>query len=153
MNYWPEFPAATAERSIAENAAEGTPVGDPVSATDANDDTLTYALGAAPFTIDDDGQIRVARGAALDYEAGTLYVVTVTATDPSNALAIIFVSITVTDVNEAAGGRGRRPFHVRRGHVGHRSTCSPTTSDPDEDDLTDSLGGTGHQRVGDGRDG
>ncbi len=100
VNYPPEFPGSTAERSIAENAAEGTPVGDPVSATDANDDTLTYALAADPFTIDDDGQIRVARGAALDYEAGTLYVVTVTATDPSNANAIVFVSISVTDVNE-----------------------------------------------------
>ena len=101
VNYPPVFPGATAERSVAENAAEGTPVGDPVSATDANNDTLSYTLDAAPFTIDGDGQIRVARGAALDYEAGTLYVVTVTATDPSNALAIILVSISVTDVNEA----------------------------------------------------
>ena len=101
VNFPPEFPDATAERSVAENSTEGTPAGAPVKATDANDDRLSYTLGAAPFTIDGGGQIRVAQGAALDYEGTTLYVVTVTARDPSDALAIIFVSITVTDVNEA----------------------------------------------------
>ena len=36
---------ATATRTIAENTPSGTNIGDPVAATDANNDILTYALG------------------------------------------------------------------------------------------------------------
>ena len=137
VNFPPEFPDDTAERSVAENATEGTPVGDPVSATDANNDTLSYALDADPFTIDGDGQIRVARGAALDYEAGTVYFVTVTAADPSNASAIILVRISVTDVNEppeAVDDSGRTDEDVEL-------TVDVLTNDddPDEDDPNDTL--------------
>ena len=54
-NVAPAFPSETATRSIAENTAAGTNIGAPVAATDANDDTLTYALSggdAMYFTID-----------------------------------------------------------------------------------------------------
>ena len=55
-NNAPEFAAATATRSVAENTAAGMPVGAPVTATDADDDTLTYTLGgsdAGSFAIDE----------------------------------------------------------------------------------------------------
>ena len=85
-NSAPEFDAATAERSVAENTAAGENVGAPVMATDADTgDTLAYTLGgadAASFDIDAmSGQITVGAGTTLDYETKQTYSVTVTATD------------------------------------------------------------------------
>ena len=82
----PEFDGETAERSVAENSAAGTAVGDPVVATDGDTgDSLTYsldAMGDMYFDIDDMGQITVGEGTMLDFESGmTSYTVTVTATD------------------------------------------------------------------------
>ena len=49
----PTFPSETMERAIDENAPEGTAAGAPVTATDPNDDVLTYSMtGAAAFSID-----------------------------------------------------------------------------------------------------
>ena len=56
VNSAPAFPATeNGQREIAEDATGGTAVGDPVAATDFNNDTLTYTLSgtdAALFTID-----------------------------------------------------------------------------------------------------
>ena len=58
-------------RTVNENAEAGSPIGKPVSATDADNDVLIYALSgtdAARFDIDPaTGQIKVKQ--ALDYEA------------------------------------------------------------------------------------
>ncbi|MDE0017114.1 MAG: cadherin domain-containing protein [Candidatus Poribacteria bacterium] len=67
-------------RSIAENTASGTNIGDPVSATDADtDDPLAYTLGgtdAESFSIvSTSGQLQT--NAALDYETQSAYTVTV----------------------------------------------------------------------------
>ena len=102
----PEFPSESAVRSVVENASEGTDVGLPVSATDADNDTLTYSLTSSgsdhdSFTIDSDGQIKVAEGADLDHEAKSTYSVVVTAADPSGATGTISVTINVTNVDEA----------------------------------------------------
>ena len=105
-NAAPVFPGVqngAIQRSVAENTGEGEVVGDPVAATDAEDDALTCALGgpdADLFTIDEQtGQIRVGAGTALDYEADkNVYEVTVTATDSSGARATVTVTIAVTDV-------------------------------------------------------
>ena len=54
-NNAPEFAAATDTRTVVENTAAGEDIGDPVAATDADADTLTYTLGgddAASFDID-----------------------------------------------------------------------------------------------------
>ena len=92
---------ASATRSVAENTAAGENIGDPVAATDPNNDTLTYTLGGADaesFDIEESsGQLQAK--AALDYETKTSYTVEVTATDPSGASATITVTITVTDVD------------------------------------------------------
>ena len=106
-NVGPVFPDASDgvfERSVAENTGEGEVVGGPVAATSPSGGALTYALGgadAALFAIDaDTGQIRVAAGTALDYEADeNVYEVIVTAADSSGASATIAVTITVTDVD------------------------------------------------------
>ena len=83
MNEAPAFASASTTRSVAENTVAGTAIGAVVSATDANNDLLTYTLGgddAASFDIDSmTGQLKT--NAALDYETKSSYSVTVTATD------------------------------------------------------------------------
>ena len=99
-------------REVAENTAEDMAIGAPVVAMDVDGDTLEYSLDAANrnlFEIDEDtGQLKTM--AALDYEAPTSYMVTVSVTDgkdadmPTLTAAVddtISVTITVTDVNEA----------------------------------------------------
>ena len=101
-NSAPVFSADSATREIAENTAAGENIGNPVVATDDDDDALTYALGgtdAEPFDIvASSGQLRTE--ASLDYETKSSYSVRVTATDPSSASDSIIVTITVTDVDE-----------------------------------------------------
>ena len=103
----PEFDEGlNATRLAVENSAAQTPVGDPVTATDADvGDILVYSLSGADvdtFTVDSEsGQIRVADGAALDHEAQPSHMVTLTATDVSFGADSITVTITIDDVDEA----------------------------------------------------
>ena len=101
-NVAPDFAATSTTRSVAENSATGTPVGAPVSATDADEgDTITYSLGTTTDDMAFDiststGQISTK--APLDYETKSSYSVTVTATDDDDASSSIMVTIMVTDV-------------------------------------------------------
>ena len=112
---------ATTSREIVENSAAGTRVGAAVSAVDLDESrqqqVLTYTIGDSTITgaqpADDDlfsigratGQITVAADDTLDYEHETntddLYIVLVTATDPSGLTSSIDVTIMVTDEKEA----------------------------------------------------
>ena len=112
-------PNSTATGAESEELIQGD-VGNPVSVTDDNGDTLSFTLGgpgAAHFkvsvTTDDDDtndvnesgqpQIEVKAGAMLDYETNTSHTVTLTANDgsgTSTATAMITVIIYVTDVDE-----------------------------------------------------
>ena len=100
-NQPPTFPSDTDSRSIDENSEEGTPVGEPVTATDLDaGDNLTYSLLGEPdadlFDIDNDGQIRVSPGTVLDYEASrNTYQVVVRAYDGADS-----ATINVTNVEE-----------------------------------------------------
>ncbi len=130
-NNAPEFPASeTGARSVAENTAAATDIGDPVAATDADAaDTLTYTLGGtdvASFAIvAGTGQLQTK--AALDYEDADnrTYTVVVTATDTSNETDTITVTISVTNVDEA----GAVSFSATTPVVGAALTASLT--DPD----------------------
>ena len=118
INFSPVFDTETTTRMVAENSGAGTSVALPVTATDAGD-TLAYSLsgvGSSFFDIvGSSGQIRVADGVSLDYEDpgnqgdNNQYLVTVAATDTSNATDTIDVTISVTDVDEAPAvlGSGR----------------------------------------------
>ena len=100
----PEFAdSEDGARSVAENTGSGMEIGAPVTATDANDDTLTYTLGgtetAVSFDIDTaTGQLMTK--AALDYETKASYSVTVTASDSGGLSDSIDVTITVTNEDE-----------------------------------------------------
>ena len=96
---------ASTTRSIAENTASGTNIGDAVSATDADtNDTLTYTLGgtdAESFSIvSTTGQLQTK--AALDYETQSSYTVTVDVSDGKGGTDRINVTINVTDEAAAA---------------------------------------------------
>ena len=88
------------------NPAQGTTVGAAMTATDADNDTLTYSItGPNPggFTIDSTtAQLRSGPAESYDFEdpAKNTYTVTVTATDSRGASDSIPVTVTVTDVNE-----------------------------------------------------
>ena len=104
QNRAPEFPGATDTRSIDEDSAAGTNVGNPVTASDPDRDTLTYTLSgtdASSFSIGSrTGQVTVGTGTMLDYETKASYTITVTATDPDNVSDTISVTVTVGNVDE-----------------------------------------------------
>ena len=149
VNTAPAFDADIATRSVAENMVAGEDIGEPVMATDADDDTLTYTLSgtdASSFTIDEStGQLMTM--ADLDYETKTTYRVTVTATDTSEATDSVMVTITVTDVDEnvapefADSEDGVRS--VAENMVAGEDIGEPVmATDADDDTLTYTLSGT-----------
>ena len=109
-NNQPQFAAESDSRSVDENAAAGTSVGQPIIATDPDGDPLTYALsGSGAFAIDaSSGQISVASGAALDHETQESYTLTVTVSDGRNAAGeadafaddSMIVTVSVVNVDE-----------------------------------------------------
>ena len=110
-------------RTVAENTTSGE-VGAPVTATDADNDTLTYTVAAAStsqtdtahlaafntdFEIDaTNGQITVKPGAAIDFETRASYAVSYQVTDKKDAAAAtdtviddrVALTVTVTNANE-----------------------------------------------------
>ena len=103
-NAAPDFGADSTTREVAENSPAGTNVGAAVTATDGNDDTLTYSLegtDAASFQIvSASGQIQTTSGVTYDYETKASYSVTVKADDGLGGTDTIAVAIDLTDVNE-----------------------------------------------------
>ena len=108
----PDFVSGADTRSVDENTPPGVNIGDPISATDADEtgngtdalefgNTLTYSLSgvdAASFDIDaSTGQLITK--APLNTEAKATYSVTVTASDGQNSDDQV-VSIGVTNVDE-----------------------------------------------------
>ena len=105
-NNAPEFSAATATREVPENSAPDIAVGAVVTATDADNDTLTYSLEETDdhesFAIDSSsGQIQTVSGVTYDHEAAqNSYSVTVRADDGNGGTDTIHVTVNVTDVDE-----------------------------------------------------
>ena len=105
-NAAPGFGAGTATRSIPENTGPDQDVGAAFTATDADNDPLTYALegqDAASFdlvTVGGSAQIRTKAGVTYDHEAKSTYFVTVKAEDGKGGTDVIAVTINVADVNE-----------------------------------------------------
>ena len=102
---------ASTTRSVTENTAAGVNIGTAVSATDKDNDTLTYSLSgtdAESFGIvSSSGQLQTS--AALDYETKTSYSVTIRAYDGNSAADFIDVTINVTDDPNAAPSAQANP--------------------------------------------
>ena len=140
-------------RSIPENTTAGRPIGDPVSATDEEDDTLTYSLDdqdGASFEIDANGQVKTKD--PLDYEDKSLYLVTVSVTDSFDANGdpetpgvednTIAVTINVTDVNEKpvfADGAPITQTVAENTAADTNIGSAYTATDPENDALTYTL--------------
>ena len=136
------------ERSVAENTPAGRNIGSPVSATDLDEDTLTYSLAgvdAASFGIvGTTGQLRTR--APLDYEQKNIYSVAVNVSDGNGGTDTIGVTINVTDVAE-----NNAPVFVERSATersipentpaGRNIGAPIRATDLDEDTLTYSLAG------------
>ena len=141
----------TATRTIAENTTAGTNIGSAVSATDANNDTLTYKLSgidAASFSIvSTTGQLKTK--AALDYETKTSYSVTITVSD-GNLTDTISVTINVTDIDETppnrapvfTDGTSTTRTIAENTTAGTNIGSAVSATDADDDTLTYTLSGT-----------
>ena len=87
--------------AVAENAPLGAFVGQPLQATDPNDDPLNFSLSgtdAETFSVDANGQISMT--AVPDYEIRSSYQVTATVSDPAGGSDAIMVNISVQNVEE-----------------------------------------------------
>ena len=148
-NSAPVFASGSTTRSIPENTPAGRNIGSPVSATDADEDTLIYGLSgadAASFSIvGTSGQLKTK--APLDYEKKNAYAVTVIASDGNGGTDTISVAINVTDVNEnnppvfaEANTTRSIPENTPAGrHIGEAVSAKDADSD---DTLAYTLSGT-----------
>ena len=100
VNQVPVFTfASPVIRSVDENTSAGTPIGEPISATDADNHALTYSLGgsdASAFTIvPGNGQLLTREGVSYDYKIRRVYSVTVNVRDGHGGTDSIAVRISV----------------------------------------------------------
>ena len=102
----PDFGTESIDRAVSKNAMMDSPVGAPVTASDPDNDPLTYSLEGGDtdtFRIKPDtGQI-MTKGHPLDTDG---HIVTVKATDPMLAWDTVDVNIDVTDRNPSNNNGG-----------------------------------------------
>ena len=105
----------------------GVNIGTATTATDADNDTLTYTLGgtdAAAFNIvPTTGQLKIKN--TLDYETKRTYTVKITVSDGS-LTDLITVTINVTNINEEVGDDGGQ----QPGDTGGTPTITASTAAP-----------------------
>ncbi|MBB5209069.1 cadherin domain-containing protein [Chiayiivirga flava] len=130
---------ADASFNVAENSASGTVVG----TLDASDPdatapfaTLVFAItagnDAGTFAIDaGTGVLSVADAAALDFESGAAFALTVTATDGGGSSATAQVTIATTDVNEVPVLSDTARSVLQSSAVGTPVGAPVSASDPD----------------------
>ena len=128
-------------------------IGDPLEATDFNNDTLYYSLsgaGAASFEINQNtGQLLTASNTLLDFERKRSYRFTVEVSDRADQHGdpdmVIDdrqnVTITVTNVNEAPKITGDAAPSVEEDS--NSAVASYTGDDPERDTLTWTISGSG----------
>ena len=135
---------ASTDRSVVENSAAGTDVGPAVTATDADNDTLTYSLegtDAASFSIvSTRGQIQTS--AELNHEARPSYSVRVKADDGKGGTATIGVTISVTDENEPPTVNGRDELTLSENDENFSESYSASDPEGVASTLTWSVAGT-----------
>ena len=141
-NQPPTFASGTVTRSVAEDAAVGSAVGDAVTANDPENDTLAYSMSptvGVPFEIvPETGQLLTT--GTLDHETANSYTLTVRAEDPSGASDTKTVQVEVSDVNEPPVVSGGAVVRFTENETGDVATF--TATDPDIGDTVSwDLGG------------
>ena len=106
QNEPPSFTDTAVTLTVAENTPPGTNIGDPITATDPDNDEIRYTLqgdDAELFNINPrTGQISVGDNTQLDYETQpNTHQLQVTATDPdgTNTNTTINITINITNIN------------------------------------------------------
>ena len=138
----PVFPAdGNYDRSIRENLPAGRNLGATVTATDANNDRLTYSIAASDEfeIVDSTGQLRTK--AELDHEDREQHFVTVTATDPGGLTDTVSVTITVEDVDETPVVSGPSSMEFEEGTSVGATLATYTSTDPDRKGIDLVLSG------------
>ena len=107
-NTLPTFSATALTRSVADNAAPGTSVGEPIpAATDADDDTLSYRMlgvDARFFSFDaTTRQITTRTGVDYDFETQDRYSVRIEVADGNGGTDTVTVTIQLTDGSVTPG--------------------------------------------------
>ena len=150
VNEAPAFKHSTLTRSVAENTAAGTNLGNALDVSDPEGDTLTYTLGgkdAASFSFDSTNR-RLQTKAALDYETKTSYTVVVTVSDSGSLTDSVTITINVTDVSEnndpvfTDGTSTTRSVAENTASGTNIGTAIAATDADTGDTLTWTLGGT-----------
>ncbi len=129
-NAVPVFPESASARMLEENPAAGAAVGEPVAATDADDDTLTYTFGGTDkdsFDFDTEtGQITTRADVIYDFEASkNVYAVTVTASDGTDETGVD-VTITLTDAPALSVAPAQARVLMADGAAGFEITAAAT---------------------------
>ncbi len=120
-------------------------IGDPITATDADNDTLTYAItnSSSLFRIQSSGQLQ---GIGLDHETTASHTLTITATDTNNGSDSISVTVTVIDTNEipliSSDNEPTLSFNAGNAASTNLGSIYTAYDYDDSDTLTFSLGGT-----------
>ena len=129
-------------RAVPEDTAEGASFGEPVTATDRDDDdTLTYSLrGDDADSFDIDGRTgQLLAKAALDYESRANYSLEVRVSDGEGGSDTIDLTVRVTNVNEPPAIAG--PAMADYEENGADAVAAYTAEDPEGTEVAWSLGG------------
>ena len=111
----PTFAVTNVNRSLPEDSPVGTLLGDPIAATDPEDDSLTYSLsgdGSEHFNVNNQGQITLR--ATLNHEDAPSYTLILSVSDGKDDIsnpdsetdATVTANVTVEDINEPPGAPG-----------------------------------------------
>ncbi len=120
-------------------------IGDPITATDADNDTITYAItnSSSLFRIQSSGQLQ---GIGLDHETTASHTLTITATDTNNGSDSISVTVTVNDINEiptiSSDNESTLSFSAGTAASTNLGSIYTAYDYDDSDALTFSLAGT-----------
>ena len=140
-NKSPEFDSVLPDKfSVAEGPVAGAELGEPYTADDPDEDTVTYTLegddSAVLSVVRATGQIMVGVGFTLDFEdpadanTDNVYIIEIVADDGHGLIVRMDLEITVTDIDEP----GSVVISVTNPRVG--SELAATLSDPDGNPAT-----------------
>ena len=155
----PDFGTESVDRAVSKNARMDSPVGAPVTASDPDNDPLTYSLEGGDtdtFRIKPDtGQI-MTNGHPLDTDG---HMVTVKATDPMLASDTVNVNIDVTDQNpinnngNGNGGNNNGNGNGDNNNGGNRNTNGDNNNGGNRNTNGDNNNGGNRNTNGDNNNG